>query len=103
MGFIEAKFHLLGKMRVIAILLNTLLFMGSSWALYLTGVFTKSWYNEGDVALCLFFMVSAALSIVSISRPIILDKSDDEASSLPSLWWTRKKLEHLAKIKELKK
>lgn len=103
MGYIEAKFHLLGKARVFAILLNTIVFIGSSWALYLTGVFTKSWYNEGNVALCVFFMVTAVISIVCINSPIILDKSDDETSSLPSLWWTRKKLEHLAKIKELKK
>ncbi|PUB51332.1 hypothetical protein AC520_2494 [Enterobacter sp. OLF] len=53
--------------------------------------------------MCLLIMFTSALSIMSINQPVIMDKTDDEASSLLSLWWKRKKLEHLSKIKEYKK
>lgn len=103
MGYIESKLSLLGRMWVIALLLNALVFLGSSWALYKTGIFTRSWYNEGDAVLCALLMLCTALSIFAINSPIILDKTDDESSSLLFLWLKRKKLEHLDKIKELKK
>lgn len=103
MGYFEAKLHLLGKWRLIALLLNAVLFLGSGWALYMTGIFTRSWYNEGNAAVCLLIMFTTALSAISINQPVIMDKSDDEASSLLHLWWKRKKLEHLAKIKEFKR
>lgn len=103
MSYLEAKYHLLGGWRVIAFLLNLLLFLGSSWGLYLTGIFTRSWYNEGDAAICILILFTSALNAILITRPMILEKSDDEKSSLLSLWWKRKKLEHLSKINEFKK
>ncbi len=103
MEYFEAKLHLLGKWRIIALLLNAVLFLGSCYGLYLTGIFTRSWHNEGNAAVCLLIMFTSALSIMSINQPVIMDKTDDEASSLLSLWWKRKKLEHLSKIKEYKK
>lgn len=103
MGYFEAKFQLLGKWRAIALLLNSVLFLSGCWRLYMTGIFTRTWYDEGTVAVCLFIICTSALSIIVINQPVIIDKSDDEASSLLSLWWKSKKLEHLAKIKEFKK
>ncbi|MHB9591066.1 hypothetical protein [Enterobacter mori] len=103
MEYFEAKLHLLGKWRTIALVLNAVLFLGSCYGLYLTGIFTRSWYNEGNAAVCLFIMFTSALSIMSVNQPVIMDKTDDETCSLLYLWWKRKKLEHLSKIKECKK
>lgn len=37
MEYFEAKLYLLGKWRIIALLLNAMLFLGSCYGLYLTG------------------------------------------------------------------
>ncbi|WP_235423926.1 hypothetical protein [Citrobacter koseri] len=103
MSYLEAKYHLLGGWRVIAFLLNVLVFLGGFWGLYLTGIFTRSWYDEGTAAVCLLVIFTSALSAFLITRPLVLEKSDDEKVSLLSLWWKRKKLENLAKINEFKK
>lgn len=82
MEYFEAKLHLLGKWRIIALVLNAVLFLGSCYGLYLTGIFTRSWYNEGNAAVCLLIMFTSALSIMSVNQPVIMDKTDDETCSL---------------------
>ncbi|MGP0950507.1 hypothetical protein ACJ8PI_00110 [Serratia sp. CY82433] len=103
MSYWEAKYRLLGGWRVLGLALNALVFSGGVWVLYLIGFFTRHWYNEKTALVSGLVMCTTVISFIAISRPVVLDKTEDEKHSLISLWWKRRKLEHLAKIKELSK
>lgn len=103
MGYWEAKYHLLGGWRILCLVLNVFIFLNGFWVLYQIGFFTRDWYNEDKAFVCFFVILTSLLSFIQINRPVILNKTEDEKHSLISLWWKYKKLEHLAKIKELEK
>ncbi|HEC2064220.1 TPA: hypothetical protein R1870_001208 [Klebsiella oxytoca] len=103
MSYLEAKYHLLGGWRVIAFILNVVVFIGGWWVLFLTGIFTRTWYNQELAATCMLVIFTSGLSAVLLTKPLFIERTEDEKISLLSLWWKRKKLEHLAKIKELER
>lgn len=105
MSYLEAKYHLLGGWRVIGIVMNIIVFCSGGLALYHTGIFTRYLYNQNNAVMCILLMFTSFLSAVLISRPVSIDKPEDDngyfKGSFLTLWLKRKRLEEQQRIRDL--